>query len=157
MAGTQVVHRPEVEVVRQPVVAVDPGPPSRQGAVSAFQLLWAGYAALPIITGVDKFLNILTSWDMYLASPIAQRLPVAPETFMRITGVIEILAGVLVAVAPRFGACVVATWLAAITGNLLLSEGNYDVALRDFGLMLGAIALWLLARRPAHRTVIVRE
>jgi uncharacterized membrane protein YphA (DoxX/SURF4 family) len=156
MAGTQVVHRPVVEVVRAPA-AVEAGPPTRSGAVSAFQLLRAGYAALPILAGADKFFNVLTSWDMYLASPIAQRLPVAPELFMRITGVIEIVAGLLVAVAPRFGACVVAGWLAAITGNLLLSGGNYDVALRDFGLMLGAIALWLLARRPTLQTVVVRE
>ena len=156
MAGTQVVRPPEVAVVREPV-PVDAGPPSRQGAVSAFQLLRVGYALLPIVAGVDKFLNILTSWDMYLASPIAERLPVAPETFMRITGGIEILAGVLVAVVPRVGACVVATWLGAITLNLLLTQGNYDVALRDFGLMLGAIALWLLARAPFRRPVRVRE
>ena len=156
MAGTQVVQRREVEVVRKPV-PVDAGPPTRRGAVSAFQLLRVGYAILPIIAGVDKFLNLLTSWDMYLASPIAQRLPVAPEMFLRITGVVEILAGVLVAVVPRVGACIVAAWLAAITGNLLLSGGNYDVALRDVGLIFGAVALWLLARRPTHQTVVVRE
>jgi uncharacterized membrane protein YphA (DoxX/SURF4 family) len=156
MAGTQVVHRREVEVVRAPV-PVEAGPPTRAGAVSAFTLLRVGYALLPIVAGADKFFNILTSWDMYLASPIAQRLPVTPERFMRISGVVEIFAGLLVAAVPRVGACIVALWLAAITGNLLLSGGNYDVALRDFGLMLGAIALWLLARRPVRQTVVVRE
>jgi hypothetical protein len=156
MAGTQVVQRREVEVVRKPV-PVEAGPPSRAGAISAFTLLRVGYALLPIVAGADKFFNILTSWDMYLASPIAQRLPVTGEQFMRITGVVEILAGVLVAAVPRIGACLVATWLAAIIGNLLLSGGNYDVALRDVGLMFGAIALWLLARRPVVQTVVVRE
>jgi hypothetical protein len=153
MAGTQVVERREVEVVRKPV-PVDAGPPTRRGAFSAFQLLRVGYAILPIIAGADKFFNLLTSWDMYLATPIASRLPIAPELFMRITGGIEILAGVLVAIVPRVGACIVAAWLSAITGNLLLSGGNYDVALRDVGLVFGAVALWLLARRPT--TVVAR-
>ena len=147
MAGTQVVERKVVEVVQKPV-PVDAGPPTRRGAASAFQLLRVGYAILPIVAGADKFLNLLTSWDMYLAAPIAARLPVAPELFMRITGGIEILAGILVAVVPRVGACIVAAWLSAITANLLLSGGNYDVALRDVGLIFGAVALWLLARRP---------
>lgn len=153
MAGTQVVQRREAEVVRE-VVRLETQP-TLHGARAAFQLLRAGFAILPIAAGADKFLNLLTSWEMYLATPIAERLPISQVQFMRISGVVEIAAGLLVAVAPRIGAWVVAAWLGAITVNLLIPPGFYDVALRDFGLMLGAIALGLLARK--RRVAVVRE
>jgi hypothetical protein len=95
----------------------------------------------PILAGLDKFFHLLVNWDQYLA-PLATRvLPVSGHTFMLIVGVIEIAAGVLVAVRPRIGAYVVALWLWGIIVNLMLIPGFYDIALRDFGLSLGALAL----------------
>ena len=139
-------HVQEVKVVR-PAPAAEPVPLQRRPTYQAYQLLHLGYAILPIVAGLDKFLHWMTSWEMYLSSSVEKILPIPAATFMRITGGIEIAAGILVAVAPRVGAWVVAAWLAAITVNLCLPPGYYDIALRDFGLMIGAIALGLMARR----------
>jgi hypothetical protein len=138
--------RPEVKVVR-PMPSVEPVPLQRRPSYQAFRLLQAAFTVLPIIAGLDKFFHWLGSWEMYLSSTVERILPIAPATFMRITGVIEIAAGLLVAIAPRIGAWVVAAWLGAITINLLLPPGFYDIALRDFGLMIGAIGLGLLSRK----------
>lgn len=151
MAGTHVVH--EVKVVKQ-VPAVVATPAARTGALNAYGLLRVGYAILPILAGVDKFLHWMSDWTMYLSTTIEERLPIPAEAFMSYVGIVEIAAGVLVLIAPRVGAWVVAAWLGALTVNLLLPPGYYDIALRDFGLMLGAIALGLLARR--RRVVVVR-
>jgi uncharacterized membrane protein YphA (DoxX/SURF4 family) len=145
MPHTHVVR--EVKVVRTVEPAVGPVPLQRRPSYQAYQLLRFGYAILPIIAGVDKFFHWLTSWEMYLSSSIEKILPIPVETFMRISGAVEIAAGVLVAIAPRIGAWVVAAWLAGITLNLLLPPGYYDIALRDFGLMIGAISLGLLSRK----------
>ena len=115
-------------------------------AAQAFLILYVGFAALPVIAGLDKFFGALTNWDMYLAPQIAERLPQGGHTFMQVVGVIEIVAGLLVLARPRLGAYVVAAWLAGIIVNLLLGANNYDIALRDFGLMLGALALARLGR-----------
>jgi hypothetical protein len=113
---------------------------SRPG-YQAYGILYAGFVALPILAGLDKFFHLLVNWDQYLA-PIATRvLPVSGHTFMLLVGVVEIAAGLLVAVRPRIGAYVVALWLWGIIVNLLLIPGFYDIALRDFGLSLGALAL----------------
>src|SRR4051794_7824331 len=110
-------------------------------AYQAYLILHIGYAALPIIAGADKFSDKLTNWSMYLA-PIATRVTgLTDHTFMMVVGVVEIAAGVLVALTPRFGAIVVALWLWAIIANLFVLGGFYDIALRDFGLSLGALAL----------------
>ena len=101
----------------------------------------------PLVAGADKFLQLLVNWDQYLAPAIAGILPVAPHTFMLIVGVIEIVAAGLVALKPGLGAYVVAAWLWGIIVNLLLVPGYYDVALRDFGLSLGALALGRLAEQ----------
>ena len=114
-------------------------------AYQAFLILYAGFTALPIIAGADKFAHVLVNWDLYLAPRIASALPVSDHTFMLIVGVIEIAAGVLVALWPRVGAVVVALWLWGIILNLLIAGGFYDVALRDFGLSLGGLALARLA------------
>src|SRR4051812_11743323 len=114
-------------------------------AYHAYLILHIGYAALPIIAGVDKFFDKLGNWDMYLA-PLATTVTGLPaHTFMTIVGVIEIAAGVLVALLPRVGALVVTLWLWAIIANLLVLGNFYDIALRDFGLSLGALALARLA------------
>ena len=118
----------------------------RMPAYQAFRVLYVGFIAAPLIAGVDKFFHFLTNWSQYLAPVVARNLPVSTDTFMRGVGVIEIVAALLVAIKPRIGGTVVAAWLAGIVVNLLLIPGYYDVALRDFGLMLGAIAMARLAR-----------
>lgn len=116
-------------------------------AYQAYEVLHVGFAVLPIVAGADKFLHWLVDWNQYLA-PLAERLlPVSGPTFMLGVGVIEIVAGVLVAVWPRVGGYVVAAWLWGIIINLLLIPAYFDIALRDFGLSLGALAL---ARLSVH-------
>ena len=107
----------------------------------AYQILHIGFTIAPIVAGIDKFLHLLTNWDSYVAPVMARMLPVSVHTFMLAVGVIEIIAGILVAIKPRIGAYVVALWLFCIIVNLLALSGYYDVALRDFGLLLGALAL----------------
>jgi uncharacterized membrane protein YphA (DoxX/SURF4 family) len=117
----------------------------------AFLLLRTVFTVAPIVFGLDKFFNLLTDWPGYLA-PFADRIvPGTAQQAMYAVGVIEILAGILVAVRPKYGAVVVAAWLAGIIVNLLILGEYYDVALRDFGLLVGTLALWRLAsRQPAH-------
>jgi hypothetical protein len=110
-----------------------------------YQILHWGFVAAPTIAGLDKFFHLLTNWDQYLAPAVEKVLPFSGHTFMMIVGVIELLAALIVAVKPRIGAYVVAAWLAGIIVNLLVLGGFYDVALRDFGLMLGALALGRLS------------
>jgi hypothetical protein len=120
--------------------------PSARPAYQAYRILHVGFAALPILAGLDKFLHLLVNWDQYLA-PLATRvLPVSGHSFMLFVGVVEIAAGVLVAARPRIGAYVVALWLWGIIINLLFLPGYYDIALRDFGLSLGALALARLSQ-----------
>jgi hypothetical protein len=122
----------------------------RQPAYQAHLILYTGFVALPILAGLDKFFHLLVNWDQYLAPVITQIIPVTGHAFMLAVGVIEIVAGVLVAVRPRIGAFVVVLWLWGIIANLLLAHGFYDVALRDFGLSLGALALALLSQDFKH-------
>lgn len=110
-------------------------------AYQAYQLLYLGFIMAPLVAGVDKFTNFLTDWDKYLAPVVAGLLPFSAGTFMLVVGIVEIGAAVLVALRPQIGAYVVAAWLAGIVINLLVIPGYFDVALRDFGLMLGALAL----------------
>ncbi len=117
-----------------------------QPAHQAYVILHIGFAALPIVAGLDKFFHLLVNWDAYLAPVVTRVLPVSAHTFMLVVGVIEIVAGLLVAFRPRVGAYIVALWLWGIIVNLLLIPGFYDIALRDFGLSLGALALARLSR-----------
>jgi len=111
----------------------------------AFLLLRIGFAVAPIAFGLDKFFNVLVHWPKYLAPWIDIIVPGTAQQAMYAVGVIEIVAGIVVAVKPRFGGPLVAAWLAGIVVNLLTYSGFYDIALRDFGLMLGALALTRLA------------
>jgi hypothetical protein len=117
----------------------------REPEYQAFLLLRTAFTVAPIVFGVDKFFDVLTHWQHYLAPSIADITPGTAHQTMLMVGVVEIAAGVLVAVRPHFGAYVVAAWLAGIILNLLLIPGFYDVALRDFGLLLAALALARLA------------
>ena len=124
-------------------------------AFAAFWLLRIGFMALPIWMGMDKFFDGLTQWTHYLAPIATDVLPMSAQSIMYVVGVVEIIAGIAVALKPRYAAYVVALWLAGIIVNLLLLGGWYDVALRDFGLLVAALSLALLARAydaPLHRT-----
>lgn len=116
-------------------------------AYQAFWLLRLGFTVAPIVFGADKFANVLVDWERYLAVWIRDLSPLGAVHTMHVVGVIEIVAGVAVAVKPRYGAYVVAAWLAGIVVDLLTYSGYYDIALRDFGLMLAALTLARLASR----------
>jgi hypothetical protein len=114
-------------------------------AYQAFMLLRAGFTVAPILFGLDKFLDWLVDWPIYLAPEINDLIPGNAHQAMLVVGVVEIVAGVVVALRPKFGGYLVAAWLAGIIVNLLLQADFYDIALRDFGLLLGALALARLA------------
>ncbi len=116
-------------------------------AHQAFTILKFGFTVAPIVAGLDKFFNLLVDWTQYLTPLVPRWTGIDPASFMMVVGVIEIIAGIVVAVKPKFGAWVVAAWLWGIITNLLLVPGYYDVALRDLGLSFGAIALARLAER----------
>jgi uncharacterized membrane protein len=114
-------------------------------ARQAFLLLRTVFTVAPVLFGLDKFTNVLTDWTSYLAPMVPSVVPLPGQTIMYVVGVIEILAGLLVAFRPRIGSLVVAAWLLGIIVNLLILGNFYDVALRDFGLLVGALALNRLA------------
>ena len=119
--------------------AVDP-------ARQAFLLLRTVFTVAPIVFGLDKFVNVLADWTIYLAPHATALVPVPAQTLMYAVGVVEIIAGIAVAVRPQFGSLLVAAWLGGIIINLLLLGAFFDVALRDFGLFVGALALNRLSR-----------
>ena len=133
------LHSPAVT----PALRTDP---VRQATV----LLRTLFTVAPILFGLDKFFNVLVDWTIYLAPLATQIVPVDPQTFMYAVGVVEIVAGILVALRPRIGSLVVALWLAGIIVNLLVLGDYFDVALRDFGLLVGALALNRLATAQAR-------
>lgn len=110
-------------------------------AYQAFLLLRIAFVIAPILAGIDKFFHFLVDWDKYLAPIAANLSPISGHSLMLIIGVIEIIAGLIVAFKPKVGAWIVAIWLWLIIINLLLIPGYFDIALRDFGLSLGAVAL----------------
>ena len=116
-------------------------------AHQAYHLLQFAFVVAPVVAGLDKFFHLLTDWDMYLSPFAARMLPasISIHQFMYAVGVIEIIAGAIVAFKPRIGAYIVTLWLWAIIINLLMLSGFYDIALRDFGLSLGALALGRLS------------
>ncbi|MGZ3474540.1 MAG: hypothetical protein ACXWUG_09690 [Polyangiales bacterium] len=134
---------------------------TRSPAREAFEVLHWGFVALPVIAGLDKFTHLLANWDNYLSPTFARLSPLTPHNTMLAVGVIEVVAGLIVALRPKIGAIVVAGWLTAIIVNLAFKGGFYDVALRDFGLILAALALSRLATAKDRselggRTVIER-
>jgi hypothetical protein len=114
-------------------------------AFQAFTLLRIGFVVAPILFGLDKFLDWLVDWRVYLAPEINDLVPGNAHQALLAVGVIEIVAGLVVAVRPKFGGYLVAAWLAGIITNLLLQADFYDIALRDFGLLLAALTLARLA------------
>jgi hypothetical protein len=128
-------------------VVIHAAQPGANAAYQAYQILHVAFVVAPILAGIDKFLHLLTNWDMYLAPSIASLFPIGEHNLMLAAGVLEIIAGLIVLVKPRIGAYIVALWLLAIIVNLLLVPGFYDIALRDFGLLLAALALGRLSAR----------
>ena len=133
-AGTQVARRPGLAGILE-----------RDAGYQAFLMLRIAFTVAPILFGLDKFFNVMVDWPKYLAPWINDILPGTAQTGMYIVGVVEIVAGLVVAVRPRFGGPLVAAWLGGIIINLLTFSGYYDIALRDFGLMLAALTLTRLA------------
>ena len=128
----------------RPPVAVRPAS-LQDPAYQAFWLLRIGFVVAPILFGLDKFFHVLVDWDRYLAPEFTDLFHAQAHTLMYAVGVIEIVAGLVVALRPRFGGYLVAAWLAGIIVNLLLMADYYDIALRDFGLLLAALTLARLA------------
>jgi hypothetical protein len=118
----------------------------------SYQILHWGFVILPILAGLDKFFMKLVDWSMYLWAPLGNLFG-GPRVFMDIVGAVEIVAGFLVAFKPKIGGFIVAFWLWSIIANLLLVQNFYDIALRDFGLSLGAIALARLSAFFDHKQV----
>jgi hypothetical protein len=130
----------------------------RDPAAQAFLVMRIAFTVAPILFGLDKFANVLTDdWTRYLSSEFNSLLPGTAGDAMHIVGVVEIAAGLTVAVVPRFGGLLVAAWLGGIILNLLLIGGYGDIALRDFGLLLGALSLNRLATAFADRPSAVGE
>ena len=121
--------------------------PARQ----AFHILRFGFTVAPIVAGLDKFFHVLVDWDKYLAPPVNALVGGHGHTLMLAVGVVEIVAGIGVALRPRIFSYVVAAWLWGIIVNLLLVPGYFDVALRDLGLSLAALALGRLSATYAGR------
>ena len=116
-------------------------------AYQAFTIMRIAFTVAPILFGLDKFFNVMVDWEQYLAPGINDVVPGSASTAMHLVGVIEIVAGIFVALKPRYGAYVVAAWLGGIIIDLLTYSGYYDIALRDFGLMLAALTLARLASK----------
>jgi hypothetical protein len=115
-------------------------------AAQAFMILRIGFTVAPILFGLDKFAEVLTDdWTRYLATEFNDIIPGSAQDAMYMVGAVEIVAGLVVLFSPRFGGLLVAGWLAGIIVSLLLVGGYGDIALRDFGLLLGALALSRLA------------
>lgn len=130
-----------------------------KGERDAFKLLYAGFVAAPIIAGFDKFTDKLGNWDRYLSDDVAEKLPVERHTFMQGVGLIEIAAGMLVAAKPKWGGYLVGAWLVGIVANLWTKPEYRDIALRDIGLAVGALALARIAAdqptAPRHAADLV--
>ncbi|WP_019873287.1 hypothetical protein [Sporichthya polymorpha] len=119
----------------------------RDAGFEAFWMLRLAFTVAPIAFGLDKFFDILVEWEIYLADDLVRWLPGDATELMYAVGVIEIVAGVAVFLRPRFGSLLVAAWLLGIIVNLLVVNDFYDVALRDFGLLLAALTLARLAAK----------
>jgi uncharacterized membrane protein len=118
-------------------------------AYRAYRILQIAFVAAPLLAGADKFFHLLVNWDKYVPSIVANLSPMSVHQLMWIVGVIEMIAGIGVALKPRVFSYVVAVWLPVIILNLLMIPGYFDIALRDFGLFLGALALTRLSKQFA--------
>jgi hypothetical protein len=145
MASSEALRFPTPDT-RHPASATQAAPADwRDARFQAYALMRLAFTVAPIAFGVDKYFNVMVHWPKYLAPWINNIAPGSGQDFMYFVGAVEILAGLVVAIKPRYGAYLVAGWLAGIVINLLSYSGFYDIALRDFGLMLAALTLARLA------------
>jgi len=114
-------------------------------AYQAYQILHVAFTVAPLLAGADKFFHFMVNWDQYLSPLVTRTLPISAHTFMQAVGIVEIVAALLVALMPAIGGWIVGLWLLGIVVNLLTIPAYFDIALRDFGLALGAFALARLA------------
>jgi len=121
------------------------------GADHAYRLLRTVFTVAPVVFGLDKLAELLTDWETYLAPWIDDLVPGTAHQAMLAVGAVEVVAGLAVALAPRYGALLVAAWLAGIVVNLVSMGAYYDIALRDVGLLVAALALAALAPRREPR------
>jgi hypothetical protein len=136
----------KIDTAPSPLIAPSQRPRLRSDPTyQAFWILRIGFTIAPILFGADKFAHLLTNWDLYLAPRVENIIPGTAHQAMYAVGIIEIIAGLAVLSTPRFGAYLVAAWLAGIIINLLLIPGYYDIARRDFALLLAALTLARLA------------
>ncbi len=147
MAYETVTHERRVEAAHRGSGAVV----AREPEYQAFQLLHACFVAAPVIAGIDKFFHYLVNWNQYVSAAYASIWGGNVPLMMHVVGIVEICAGLIVAARPRVGGLIVSAWLAGIIVNLLLIPGYFDIALRDFGLLLSALALSRLAVRYERR------
>src|SRR4051794_29910505 len=155
MSSTRLTNRPPTQAEPAPngrAAAARPASDVAGAAHQAFWLLRIAFTVAPILFGLDKFFNWTVHWPDYLAGWINDIVPGTAQDFMYVVGGVEIAAGALVALVPWLGAPIVAAWLCGIIVNLLTAEPPeyYDIALRDFGLMLGALTLTRLAWAFRH-------
>jgi uncharacterized membrane protein YphA (DoxX/SURF4 family) len=131
-------------------------PTARDPAYQGYLLLRVGFVVAPILAGLDKFFDFTVDWSRYLAPWVNDLVPGTADDFMVVVGVIEIAAGIAVLVSPKWGSLIVAAWIAGIVVNLLTFDPPrfYDIALRDFGLMLGALTLNRLATAFGATTIV---
>lgn len=140
----------------EPYVGATRAPISANTTHSAYHLLHKGLVVLPVLAGLDKFTMLLTDWSKYLSPAFQALIPFDAQVFMYVVGIVEIVAGLLVAVKPRIGGYVVGGWLLAIVVNLALHRAGYlDVALRDIGLAIAAFTLARVSPHAARRKAIV--
>lgn len=144
--ATMTEARPRAEAAPTRVRRVE----LRDSAYQAFLVLWVGFVVAPILFGLDKFFDVLVDWKIYLAPEINDLIPGTAHQAMLAVGAVEIVAGLLVFLRPRVAPYVVAAWLGGIIVNLLLQGEYYDVALRDFAILLAALALARLAATFPH-------
>jgi len=135
-----------IDDARQFGVRAQAEPDADRSASEAYRILHLAFTVAPIVAGVDKFFNLLVNWEQYLPSFVNKMVGGHGHGLMMVVGIIEIVAGLGVAFKPRVFAYVVSAWLLLIIANLLMIPGYYDVALRDFGLALAALALARLSR-----------
>ncbi len=126
---------------------------TRHHVRQAYELLHWAFVLAPAVAGADKFFNFLCNWDKYLSPAIGSLVPISTRSLMGIIGIVELVAALIVMLRPKIGAYIVAAWLGLIIINLVLLRGYYDVALRDFGLFLGALALGRLSHELDHGIV----
>jgi len=130
--------------------------PARRPAFQGYMLMRVGFVVAPILFGLDKFFNWMVDWPTYLAPWLNRLLPGTAQQFIYVVAAVEIIAGLLVLISPKWGSLIVAVWLAGIIVNLLTANAPqyYDIALRDFGLFLGALTLNRLATAFGATTIV---